>query len=184
MDGWDVRRHRHALIRFDGRTWRVTGKTAFASDKVHYELAAWDPGDREPVGPTIDYSPAYVAARDRALVAQRRRQQTRLWLTTISPFTGFLSARVKGWLEERYGLDPVATTWNSIVIEYVVAIASTAATAIGLNSGGFSVLPFAIAAIASTTDAIVRWDRLLWEERPPPGFFEWIVKRKRSPWDQ
>ena len=181
MEGWEVRRHRQTLIRFDGRTWCVTRKTPGAGETIEYELVPWRPVDQQLTGPEIDYGPAYVALRDRSLAVGRRRGRTAALLRVVAPLTGFLPARAKGWLEIVYGIDPVASTFNSVFLEYLIALGAIALTAIGLISGVFSVGPFVLLALVFAVDGVVRWDRIIGEERPAPGFYEWLVKRRGSP---
>src|SRR5580765_8500987 len=87
MPDWEVRQHRMTLIRFDGRTWRVEGKTT-AAGKVRYELAPWLPADEYVIGREIDYGPEYVAARDRSAASGRRSSYVTFLLRVVSPFVG------------------------------------------------------------------------------------------------
>ena len=63
---------------------------------------------------------------------------------------------------------------------------------IGVFSSGFSgiltgvssqaldsVLVIAILALVLLLDALVRWGRLVDEEREPPGFYEWLWRSQR-----
>src|SRR6187549_302780 len=79
MPDWDPKPHRSVLIRFDSRTWRVSGKTT-AEGKVRYELSPWKPSDSNVAGREIDYGPAYVAARDRHLATSRSSNRVTLSL--------------------------------------------------------------------------------------------------------
>ena len=97
----------------------------------------------------------------------------------MSPIVGFLSARIKGRLEETYGIDCVNTTWHSICVEGILALAGLALAAIGIISGRYPFLGLLLLpAIVLAADGTVRWERILWEERPPPGFYEWLFKRE------
>jgi hypothetical protein len=180
MAGWDVRKHRPSVIVFDGRTWRVTGKAAGPEKTIRYELQAWRPGDHDLTGPEIDYSPDFVALRDYTIAVGRQRSRVTGLLGIVAPLTGFLSVRAKARLETVYGIDPMASTFRSVLIEGFVAFAGivlhfAAYVFHGLPSAWF--LP--MAAVAGI-DAAVRWDRILDEERPPPGFYEWLFRRRPS----
>ena len=181
MDGWEVRRHRHALIRFEGRTWRVARKTVILTGAIRYELVPWSPAELELTGPEIDYGPDFVAQRDRANLTERRRGRSARLLRCISPLIGFLGARTKGRLEAVYRIDPVAATWHSLYVEYFVVLASLALTTIGMISGGFPWVPFLPFAALAAVDSLVRWDRIIGEERPPPGFYEWLLTGATGP---
>jgi hypothetical protein len=182
MEGWAVSRYRASVIRFDGLTWRVVSKSTGTDRLTRYELVRWDPSSEELTGPEIDYSPDDVALRDHALELGRRRSRGTLMLNLIRPLTGFLSARAKDRLETRYGIDPVASTTASVFIQFLVALGSLALAAIGQVVGahiGIRVpVLLAIAAVA-LLDATVRWSRVLEEVRPAPGFYEWLISRRR-----
>jgi hypothetical protein len=181
MEGWEVRRHRHALIRFDGRTWRVARKVVGADSTIRYELVPWSPIEHELTGPEIDYGPAYVASRDQALIADRKRERTGVLIGFYAAFTGFLPARAKAHLEAAYGIDSVTSTFHSVILEYLIALGALALTAIGVATGEFSAGPFVVITALAAIDGVVRWDRIIGEERPPPGFFEWLFTRRGSP---
>ncbi len=181
--GWDVRKYRAPVVRFDGRTWRITNKTIGADKLTRYELVSWEPLDGELTGPEIDYTPDYVALRDHALAIGRRRSRATMLLNYVGPLTGFLPARTKARLETVYGIDPVVSTRWSVFIQYLVALAAFALGAIGQMVSGFgyssgipTLLVLAIGVIAGV-DAAVRWGRLFAEERPAPGFYEWLFRR-------
>ena len=181
MDGWEPSRYRPALIRFDGRTWRVTGKSAGASGAMRYELAAWQPADGEVTGRTIEYTPDYVALRDHSRSLVQRRGYVVIVLRWLSPLVGFLPARTKGRFEALYGLDPVASTFHSVFLEFLIAIGSFVLASIGqmvrglagVSAGWNAWLFFAIGLVV-VIDGSMRYSRILREERPPVGFFEWI----------
>jgi hypothetical protein len=128
----------------------------------------------------VEYGPEYAVSRDRAAALSKHTRRVSGLLRIVSPFTGFLSARIKGRLEESYGLDSVASTKQSIVIESVLALCGLALTQIGMSSGGFPWLPFLGVTVFLAPDAAVRWDRVLGEQRPPPGFYEWTLRRPRQ----
>ena len=185
MPGWDVRRHRASVIRFDGRTWRITGRAAGADKRTRYELEAWEPSDGELTGPDIDYTPEYVALRDHVDATGARRSRVTLVLNLVSPLTGFLPARAKDRLETAYGIDPVASTSASVFIQVLAALGALTLASIaqmvkiyGYHSGISVAAALAIAGLA-LPDAAVRWSRIHAEERPAPGFYEWLFRRRR-----
>jgi hypothetical protein len=186
MEDWEVRQHRHTLIRFVERTWRVAGKTA-ADGKTHYKLVPWTPADQHLVGRTIDYNAEYVARRDGAAPRIRARNRVTGFLRWVSPLIGFLPGRTKARLELTHGVDPVATTRQSVFLEFLVTLGALAMSSIGQmivahegHDAGISVKLFVGIGIVAGLDAAMRYDRILGEERPPPGFYEWLVKRRPS----
>ncbi len=187
MAGWEVRRYRAPLIRFDGRTWRITKRTTGADKMTRYELEAWEPWEGEQTGPEIDYTPEYVVLRDHALAIGRRRGRVTVLLNAVSPLTGFLPARAKARLETTYGIDPVASTSWSVFIEFLVTLAALALVSIAQMVGAFgyrSGIPAPLIltiGVLAAVDGAVRWGRVFAEERPAPGFYEWLFKRPGSP---
>lgn len=191
MDGWDVRKHRAAMIRFDGRTWRITGKTAGADRTIKYELVPWQPGEQDIPGLEIDYTPDYVALRDHRAAIGRRRSRVTSGLRIVSPLIGFLPGQTKARLEAVYGVDPVATTFQSVFLEFLITIGSFALATIGMMATAGTIiykLPggpgipstlLVVIGVAAGIDGAVRYGRILKEERAPPGFYEWLWTRRR-----
>ena len=184
MPDWEVRQHRAPVIRFDGRTWQVAGRTT-ADGKIRYELAPWTEVDERVMGREIEYGAAYVAARDRHVLDARRSNRVTSLLRIVSPFIGFLPARTKGRLEAAYGVDPVSTTFQSVFLEFLVAICAFALIAIGVGvlgfggvSSGLNIWVTVVIGLVSAIDGSTRYSRILGEERPPPGFLEWAFRRR------
>ncbi|HEX5071218.1 MAG TPA: hypothetical protein VFV78_13465 [Vicinamibacterales bacterium] len=184
MPDWEMTQHRIALIHFDGKSWRVAGKTS-AGGRILYQLAPWAPADEYVIGRQIEYNAAYVAARDRHIVATRRTGHVAFLVRCASPLIGFLPARTKEQLEARYGLDPVSATFQSVFLELLVTLCSLVMVVIGIfalgmagSTAGLSVKSFLALAIIAAVDGSVRYGRILREERPPVGFYEWLVKRQ------
>ena len=185
MTGWEVSRYRPSVIRFDGRTWRVTARTTGRDNFTRYELTAWEPSAGELTGPEIDYSVDDVTLRDQVQEVSRRRGRITLVLNLVRPFTGFLAARTKDRLEILHGIDPVASTTASIVIQVsatlcLLALASIAqmVKVYGFDSGIPTRLAL-LAAVVVGVDAVVRWSKVLEEVRPAPGFCEWLFRTDR-----
>ena len=182
MPGWEVRRYRAAVIRFDGRTWRIIARSTAPDRTTRYDLVAWQPGTGEVTGPEIEYDADVVALRDHSLHIGRRRSRVTGLLRLIAPLTGFLPARAKDRLETVYGIDPVFSTFASLWIELLVAFGGLTLASIAVMVKAFgrdSELPIAAslaAAAVALLDAAVRWSS---EERPAPGFYEWLFRRRR-----
>ena len=184
MEGWQVSKYRASVIHFDGRTWRVTKHSVGADRLARYELERWDPSSQELTGPQLDYSPDDVALRDFSLQRARRRGRATLLLNVIRPLTGFLPARTKDHLETRYGIDPVASTKLSVVIQLLVVFISLVlapfAQMLKLSDlpGGLTMALVVAVSMVIGVDGVVRWSQVLSEVRPPAGFWEWFFKRK------
>jgi len=183
MEGWQVSRYRASVIHFDGQTWRVTKHTVGSDRLSRYELARWDPSNGELTGPRIDYSSDDVVLRDYRLQQGRRRSRVTFGLNLIGPLTGLLPAPTKDQLETRYGIDPVASTKASVLIQMLlVFVALTLAPfsqmvrLYGLP-GGFTMFLVLTVALVLGVDAVVRWSQVLAEVRPPSGFYEWLFTR-------
>jgi hypothetical protein len=169
MEAWSVRKYRQTLIRFNDREWRVIETRVVPPDATQYTLAPWDLGPHDVVGQTVDYGASYVADRDRLKTETTRVRRASHMLRMVAPFTGFLSARIKDRLEVLYGIDPVATTRQTCFMQGLVAICAMAVMQVGVAPRLCLLL-----AIVLLLDAAVRWDRVLAEQRPPPGFYEWF----------
>ncbi len=179
MAGWDVRKHRSSLIRFDDRTWRVAGKITGKDGLIEYPLVPWHPLDEEITGPEIEYSADYVALRDHVLVGRRRHGRIVLLTRGLTPLLGFLPARTRAQLEADYGLDPVKATFQSVVLEFVIAFMTLAIWAVGYATHAYAGGPWLVMTVIVAIDGVVRWDRIIAEQRPPPGFYEWLIRRRK-----
>jgi len=184
MGDWEVREHRRALIRYEGRTWRLVRKVPCAGKRIRYELTQWIPGPMDAPGVEIDYGLEYVRLRDAAVGLERRRNLGGGLLHLLSPLVGFLGSGTKRRLEASYGVDPVAATRRSIYLEVLFLLGSGAMISIGvmvtaLGKGSpWPVRHLVLGFLFTALDASMRYDRLLNEERYPPGLFQWLWKWK------
>jgi hypothetical protein len=87
-------------------------------------------------------------------------------------------------LEAVYGIDPVASTHASVMIEAIVALGAFVLATIaqfvkiyGYSSGISATWMVVIGAVVAI-DAGIRWSRLMADERPAPGFYEWVFRRR------
>jgi hypothetical protein len=74
-----------------------------------------------------------------------------------------------------------------VFVEFLITLGAFAMSAIGKmieahegHSAGISVKLFVGIGLVFVLDAAMRYDRILREERPPPGFYEWLVTRRPS----
>ena len=187
MDRWEVVEYRKPLIRFDGRTWTLADKHLDSDGSIRYELVPWEPAVFELHGHELQYGPEMVEARERELRRDSRLALESSVLRLLSPLAGFLFARTKGRLEDRLGMAASTMTWRSLILQYLVIICALTYVTIGVHStishwllmgvfgealGGVSAM--ATLAAVLLPDAIIRWSRLLGEDRSPPGFYEWL----------
>jgi hypothetical protein len=184
--GWEVRPHRRLLIRFDERAWTPRHIEHGKDGASRYELEPWTPAPLEIPGGEIEYGPAYVERRDRAAASRARCERMGTTLNLVSPLVGLLGARLKGRIEEQLGIDARIATVRSVAIELLLvgpAMAIVAmqgvATGVAGEDAGLPWRTCAVVAVVFASDALVRWGRLIAEERPPVGFLEWIWRRRR-----
>jgi hypothetical protein len=184
MADWEVRRNRPTLIRFAEQTWRTARKTT-AAGKTQYELVPWSEADQHLIGREIDYNTDYVARRDNTPISARRRSRVTALLRIISPLVGFLPGRTKTRLEAGHGIDPVASTSQSVFFQFLITLGAFSLASIGQlivahegTDAGLPVALFVVIGLVTGLDGAVRWDRILSEQRPPPGFYEWLFRRK------
>jgi len=187
MDGWDVRTYRRLLVRFAGRAWTPRRIEPTAHGSVRYELAPWSPAPLEILGDEVDYGIDYVERRDRAAASRTRRARAGLVLNMLSPLVGLLPAQLKGRIEERFGIGARAATVRCVAIEALsigpaltIVLIEFLAGAITGQSVGLPVRTCGTIALVCGLDVMVRWDRLLAEEYPPPGFYEWAWRWRRK----
>jgi len=186
MQEWEVREHRKTLIHYDGRTWKLVRKVPCVGKRWRYELMPWTPGPMDSPGAEIEYGPEYVQTRDRAVGVGRRRDAGSLLLHWLSPLIGFLGSGTKRRLEESYGLDPVAATRRSIYLEILLLLGAGVLISIGLmvtalgKGSPWPVRPFVLGFLFVGLDVLMRYDRILHEERFPPGLYQWLWKWKGS----
>jgi len=176
MEEWEVRTYRQTVIRFEERNWRIVETVFVPPDATRYTLIPWDLSEQDVVGRTIEYGPEFAAARDRHFVRTKRLRRSSGLMRLVAPFTGFLSARIKDRLEDSYGIDPVASTKQSVIMETIAIMNGFALMQVGMMTGAFPYLPPLAASLVLLPDAAVRWDRVLREQRPPPGFYEWMFR--------
>ncbi len=184
MEHWEVRTYRHTMIRFQGRGWRIVRTGTGFKNAVRYELEPWTPGPMELTGPTCDYGPAFVEQRDREYADRRRRHTVGVFLMLVLPLVGVLGSETKRRIEERYAVRAVAATWASLYVEGVIMLASATLLLIGSmvtalgDPAPWPLGPFALEALVLPPDLLFRYDRLICEEQYPPGFYQWVWRRK------
>ncbi len=184
MECWDVRTYRHTMIGFEGRGWRIVRTGTGSKNAVWYELEPWTPSPSEPAGPTCDYGPAFVEWRDRQDADRRRRRTVGVLLVLVLPLIGVLGTETKRRIEARYAIRAVAATRASLYVEGVIMLAAATLLLIGsmVTVVGYPAPwplgPCALGALVVSPDLLFRYDRLMCDEQYPPGFYQWVWRRK------
>lgn len=184
MEYWEVRTYRHTMIGFAGRCWRIV-RTGTGSNKAfRYELEPWTPSPAELTGPTCDYGPAFVERRDRESADRRRRHMVGVFLVLVLPLIGVLGSATKRRIEARHAIRAIAATRASLYVEGVMMLASATLLVIGSMvtvlgyPAPWPLGPLALGALILSPDLLFRYDRLVCEEQYPPGFYQWLWRRK------
>ncbi len=180
MEHWEVRTYRHTMIRFEGRGWRIVRTGTGSKNAVRYELEPWTPSPIELTGPTCDYGPAFVEQRDREYADRRRRHTVGVVLGLVLPLVGLLGSETKRRIEERYAIGAVAATRASLYVEGVIMLASATLLLIGsmVYPPPWPLGPCALGALVLPPDLLFRYDSLIRDEQYPPGFYQWVWRRK------
>jgi len=186
IEGWEVRRHRRLLVHYEGRGWTPCRIELTVQGSMRYELAPWNPAPLEIPGGAVEYGSDFVERRDSAAASRRRHERAGLALNLLSPLVGLLGARLKGSIEARFGIDSSAATARAVSLEALAIAPAVALVAIEFVASGIAGQPVglpwrscAAVALVLAPDVLMRWDRLLAEEHPPPGFYEWAWRPRR-----
>src|SRR5688500_12791418 len=120
MPDWEFRDYRRTAILYSGRQYFVAEKRLLPGGGYRYTLQPWgDPGELP--GRTIVYDASYATARDAAARTGARRDAVSKALFFVSPLLGFLPARTKLALDDRYGFDPQVVTRQSVFLERILS---------------------------------------------------------------
>ena len=152
-------------------------------------LEPWTEELRDLPGKIVHYDSAYVTERDGTAERQSRLEIGRFLLLPFMPVLGLLFARTKLWVEQVYGISARRATflsiWLELVIFFALGLAAWAQTYGGLYSmatGGAFHVPLGAASaldLAVLADIVMRYDSMLRDDHAPPGFLEWVFRRRR-----
>ena len=176
MPDWEFRDYRRTAILFRDRQYFVAEKRLLPGGAYRYVLQPWgDSGDLP--GRTIVYDAEYVTARDAAARTTARRDGVSAALLFVSPLLGFLPARTKLMLDDRYGFDPQVVTRQSVFVERILAYSLPILLGLGglagMLDGWFAYLWAFTAAVV--VDLIMRTSPSENGEPEQPGFWEWAI---------
>lgn len=179
---WKVTRYRRTAIVYEERAYFVAagGETP---DGVHvYLLEPWPDDLHDRPRTALHYDAAFARTRDAH--RQRAAQSSRATaaLAILGPLVGFLPRRLKLSWHERYGLDPLVATRQSVFLEYLAMLGSGTLSVIGLFTMAFGgALPWLLlACLVLGTDWLARSHSVATDSLDQPGFYEWAwnpVKR-------
>ena len=183
MPEWRVGRYRRLAIRFrDQRYMLVEAEPAHGGHR--YALAPWPLVVNELASQEIVYDEAYVREREADVVLFRKRQRQAWALMPALPFLGFLPQSTKGALREHFGLEPIASTRRSVIMELIALVFLFIFTVVrgvsGLDwltmtIGGGGELRDILVILFFTVDLGMRCGIFFDDEYEPYGFFEWIA---------
>lgn len=185
MPDWEFRDYRRTAILFREETYFVAEKRLLPGGSYRYVLQPWGNAADLP-GRTMTYDEAYALARDATARTNARRDAVSKALFFVSPLLGFLPARVKILLDDRYGYDPQTVTRQSLFVQRILSYCLVAFLVIGgfarvLGEWEEWLLGFTAAVFV---DLIMRLGPSEDGEQEQPGFWEWAIpgwkRRARS----
>lgn len=177
MPEWKVTRYRKAAVVFEERVYFVAARTALRRGAWRYVLEPWPEDLHDRPGATIYYDEAYVRARDEARSEQARVGRKAIGLLFVAWLLGFLFSGVKLRLNERYGIDPITATEQSVFIQRPLFLGLSALLMFSAIAGILPVLPLLATVVVVLVDLVVRSDRLLRGGLRQYGFCEWMFRR-------
>jgi Circularly permutated YpsA SLOG family len=168
-------------ILFEGASYHVSQKSQSSGPPAvyRYVLAPWPRNDSSitrPVALDEEYFHEIAAQRRRAW----RESLAFKALVIFYPFLGFLWSPQKRGLN-RIGFESHAISSISVYTGFLIGF--SCAVFLVVFEFGAKTLPVSLLAgmILFMVDAVARFDRLLANEDPiPPGFYEWLIGRKRT----
>ena len=181
MLDWAVQRYNRPRVHFRGKEYAITGKENVGREVV-YHLSPWsDP--KEIASSEIFYDEDYVKERDRDRRIDFVSDTLRPFLIPLYAIVGFAPAMWKAHLEREYGVDARVATRYSVWLEGLTTFSCMVFLCIGvfIAVGGADVLPrglLALSILVLAPDTVMRIDSLLREHRWPPGFYEWLIRRR------
>lgn len=166
-------------IYFQRACYYVGQKSQSSSTPVTYRyvLTPWPQNDEAATRKIIldeDYFLQLKADRIRNL----RDNVAFKLLVLLYPFLGFLWSPQKRMLS-RIGFEPQAISSISIYVGFMVALLSGAFQVVFLFGANMFSATLTSIALIFVVDALARYNRLLIaRDQIPPGFYEWLLKRK------
>lgn len=185
MPEWEFRQYRRTAILFRGVTYFVAEKRLLRGGSYRYVLEPWGDAAGLP-GITLTYDDAWAAARDAAARTTGRRGAISKALFFVSPLLGFLPARVKILLDDRYGYDPQTVTRQSLFVQRILFYCLLAFLVVGGLARALGDWEPWLAGFAAAVfvDLVMRLGPSESGEQEQPGFWQWAIpgwkRRARS----
>lgn len=190
MPDWQVRSFRRPRIIFEDQDYYIVQKDNPSGSEFRYFLEPWSEHFDDLPGKTVRYDEEYVRQRDSTLRAERKAENVSIVLLIFKPFIGFLFSDTKRRIEQRYGITSKSATTFSIYLEgfaaltlFVLFTISVLVGLLGPIFAGQEISLFkntylAAAILILLPDLVARYSKSLKEEFSPPGFYEWMIRRR------
>jgi hypothetical protein len=177
MPTWRVGKNRKTAVHFRGQRYAVVATYAELA-KYEYTLEPWPERAHELPARDIHYDEAYVRDReDEARMRETARRQS-FGLAPLWPVLGFLPLRTKVRLHLRFGLEPIAATRRSVLLEFVVLAVLFVFSITGMDVFTFKPtwgIRTTVTMGLTLLDTLARVSILVDDDFPTFGLFEWVL---------
>jgi hypothetical protein len=192
MEDWKVRSYRRTRIVYDGRPYFISKSDRPSKDQFRYFLEPWPEESEEIPGKTLRYDDEFVIRRDTLLRMERKAERVSLGLRLLKPLIGLLFSETKLRIEQHYGIPSKRASRLSVVLELFVLILHAVWLNISIFVSLFSMAYGGRPALLGgrsylitvvlilIPDIVVRYSRFMKEEYSPPGFYEWLFRRRKK----
>jgi len=186
MIDWKIRQFCVVPIYFRGHKFHLVGKSPGPAPFAYrYELALWHAGVGNESTLAIHYNEDYVAERDQAANREKRYGHLHPALFVFYPFLGFCWTGFKERVLAAIGFDPVEITEASVMFAFAffmlegVFVFYFRAGFLGMLFGRslLFLLDWLLMFIVPL-DCAMRFGRLIFHDSVPPGFMEWLFRRR------
>jgi hypothetical protein len=166
-------------ISFEGKSYYVSEKSQSSGRPAvyRYVLTPWPKNDQSITRPIVldeDYFRGTVEGRRRSRLESAAFKA----LVVLYPFLGFLWSPQKRWLN-RIGFESHAISSLSTYTGFVIGFLCAVFLVIFEFGAKTLPVPLLVGTVMFMVDAVARFDRLLvGKDQIPPGFFEWLLRRK------
>lgn len=180
IPGWEVRRFRRPAILVEGRRFEIAESRSFGKGAVEYDLRPWPADYHDEPTEEIVCDQGFLLALEAAGRARPAAEASYEIMRLLKPLIGFLPSGTKLRILERHGVHPAEATRLSLMVEYLALVVMGALLTIHTFT---QVLPGRLLwtlVLVIAPDALVRYSRDLAGDFSPPGFYEWLFRRRRS----
>lgn len=173
---WEPTKFRRLQVIVDGVPYFVARVERDDRRRYRYRLTPWPAELRDRPQEIVTYDAAFLAAERSARRAEVAARGLGPLALVLGPVLGFLPARSKRWLHDRFGIHPVACTRQSLVLEYIALALATAVLVIDRFTGNLPELRTAawICGVLTGLDVAFRYGPVFDDDLDAPGFWEWL----------